>query len=38
MKDSNQPPERVLYLTKAELDIVLQETGVMYEPEPLTLK
>lgn len=33
LMDSNQPPDKFLYLTKPELDVILRETGVMFQPE-----
>jgi hypothetical protein len=34
--DSNQGPQRRLYLTRKELDIIIQENGVAFRPEPGT--
>ena len=36
MVDSNQGPQRRLYLSSKELDTVLQEKGVTFRPEPGT--
>lgn len=36
MMDSNQGPQRRLFLSGKELNIVLQENGVAYRPEPGT--
>lgn len=33
MMDSNQPPEKRLYLSSWELGIILQENGVVFRPE-----
>lgn len=33
--DSNQSPDKLLYLNSRELDIILQQNGVMFQPEPL---
>jgi hypothetical protein len=33
LMDSNQAPNKFLYLTKAELDVILKETGVMFQPD-----
>lgn len=34
--DSNQGPQRRIYLTRKELDIIIQENGVAFRPEPDT--
>lgn len=34
MMDSNQGPVRRLYLSKRELDVMLQENGVAFHPDP----
>jgi len=34
MMDSNQGPQRRLYLSHKELDVILQENGVAYRPDP----
>jgi hypothetical protein len=33
LMDSNQPPNKFLYLTKAELMVILKETGVMFQSD-----
>lgn len=33
LMDSNQPPNKFLYLTKPELMVILKETGVMFQPD-----
>jgi hypothetical protein len=37
MIDSNQGPQRRLYLSARELNTILQENGVAYRPEPGTV-
>ena len=36
MMDSNQPPQRRLFLSSKELNTMLQENGIAYQPEPGT--
>lgn len=36
MMDSNQGPQRRLYRTWKEIDIIIQENGVAFRPEPGT--
>lgn len=31
--DSNQPPDKLLYLSSRELDVILKEKGVMFQPD-----